>query len=246
MNAINVIKSLGPIDLRSVRRDSMLNWMVLIPLISAFVIRWGVPPLTTSLIEQNGFDLAPYYPVIMAYFFVLMNPLLFGVVIGFLLLDERDDGTLTALQITPLPLKSYLAYRIILPMLLSVVLMFIIYPIANLGRLGFVPVLLAALSAAPVAPLMALAFASFAQNKVQGFALMKALGIVVMPPIFAFFIQSPWELAFGILPTYWPLKVYWLLEAGNTNIWGYALVGIVYTSLLVWFFARRFNRIMHQ
>jgi fluoroquinolone transport system permease protein len=182
----------------------------------------------------------------MAYFFVLMTPMVFGVVIGFLLLDERDDGTLTALQVTPIPLNSYLAYRIVVPMLLSIILMFIVYPITSLGNLSFWPLLVTAIAAAPIAPLFAIAFASIAENKVQGFALMKASGVILMPPIFAFFIESKWELAFGLLPTYWPLKVYWLFEAGQTNVWPYVLVSLLYLGGLTWFFTRRFNKIMHQ
>jgi fluoroquinolone transport system permease protein len=246
MKAINVLKSLGPIDIRGVRRDSLLSWMVLIPIFIGLLIRFAVPPLTQALIDQYNFDLSPYYPVIMAYFFILMDPLLFGVVIGFLLLDERDDGTLTALQITPLPMRSYLAYRIILPMVLSILLMFVVYPIAGLGYLNFTSLLIAAVASAPIAPFMALAYASFAQNKVQGFALMKASGIILIPPVFAFFIDSQWELLFGLLPTYWPMKVYWMLEAGSTNIWLYTLIGVLYSAVLVWVFARRFNKVLHQ
>jgi len=202
MNAIQILKSLGPIDIRSVRRDSMLNWMALIPLISALLIRLAIPPITARLIERYGFDLTPYYPIIMAYFFTLMTPLVFGMVIGFLLLDERDDGTLTALQVTPIPLNSYLAYRIIVPLLLSIILMFITYPIINMGNLGFRPLLITTVAAAPMAPLFAVTFASIAENKVQGFALMKASGVILLPPMFAFFIESKWELALGLFPTY--------------------------------------------
>lgn len=41
--------------------------------------------------------------------------MVFGVVTGFLLLDERDDRTLTALQVTPLPLRAYIFYRVTVP-----------------------------------------------------------------------------------------------------------------------------------
>jgi fluoroquinolone transport system permease protein len=246
MKAINVLKSLGPIDLRSVRRDSLLNWMILLPIVTGLVLRFGVPPLTASLIDKFSFDLTPYHPVIMAYFFVLMNPLVFGVVVGFLLLDERDDGTLTALQITPLPMVNYLAYRIVIPTILSIIMMLVVYPLTNMGDLRFSSVLISALVAAPMAPFIALAYASIAENKVQGFALMKGSSIILMPPILAFFIQSKWELAFGFLPTYWPLKVYWMLEAGDMNIWPYAVIGVIYACILVWVFTRRFNRIIHR
>ena len=246
MNMIQVFKSLGPIDAKNVRRDSLLNWMMLIPVISALVIRWGLPPLTRGILTRYGFDLTPYYPVIMSYFFVLMTPLLFGVVIGMLLLDERDDRTLSALQVTPLSLNNYLVYRIATPMVLSILLMFVIYPITNVGILNLSSLLIAAIVAAPIAPIFALALASVAENKVQGFALMKASGALLMPPIFAFFVQSQWEMAFGLFPSYWPIKVYWMLEAGQPGVWLYALIGLAYQGILLTLLLRRFNKIMHQ
>ena len=88
MNISRIFRSLGPIDIRNVRRDSALSWMIFLPILSALVVRWGVPALTARLIEQYQFDLAPYYPAILAYFFVVMCPITFGVLIGFMLLDE--------------------------------------------------------------------------------------------------------------------------------------------------------------
>jgi fluoroquinolone transport system permease protein len=44
-------------------------------------------------------------------FLVVVMPALVGMVIGFLLLDQRDDQTLAALQVTPLTLNGYLIYR---------------------------------------------------------------------------------------------------------------------------------------
>ena len=91
MNVVNIFRSLGPIDLKSIRRDNTLQWMIFIPILSALILRWGVPPLTVRLTESYGFDLERYYPVLLAYFFVITCPIIFGVLIGFLLLDEKDD-----------------------------------------------------------------------------------------------------------------------------------------------------------
>ena len=246
MNLNTVFRSLGPIDIRNVRRDSMTSWMVFLPIMMALILRWGVPPLNARLIEQYNFDLTEYYPVLLAYFFIGMCPMVFGVVIGFLLLDEKDDNTLTALQVTPLPLNSYLAYRIMIPIILTIGLMFVIFPLSNLTPFDLKTILVSGIAAAPMAPMLALALASFAQNKVQGFALMKLIGIVLFVPILAYFAPSGWELAFGIFPTYWPMKTYWLLYEGSANIWLYALIAVVYQSLVIALLAKRFYKVLHQ
>lgn len=246
MNLNAIFRSLGPIDIRSIRRDSLISWMIYIPILMALLARWGVPPLTARLMKQYNFDLAEYYPVLLAYFFVAMCPMMFGVVIGFLLLDEKDDRTLTALQVTPLPLGSYLLYRVTVPIILTIVLMLIIFPLADLTPFDLRIVLISAIAAAPMAPMLALFLASIAQNKVQGFALMKLSGIFFVAPILAYFTTSGWELAFGIVPTYWPMKVYWLLYAGETNIWPFVVIAVVYQLLVTVFFARRFYKVLHQ
>jgi fluoroquinolone transport system permease protein len=247
MNAFRVFKALGPIDARNVRRDSFLAWIVFLPILLALILRWGVPPLTTRLQEQFGFDLTPYYPVILSYFFVMTLPTVFGAVIGFLLLDERDDATLIALQVTPMTMNHYLVYRIAVPMTLTTLLMFVVFPLANLGSLGFLPLLFASLTAAPLAPLWAMLLAAFAENKVQGFALMKGSGFVLLVvPLFAYFVTSGWHWAFGLLPTFWPMKVYWVLEAGGSNVWVYVLVALAYQFTLLAFLMRRFNKVIHR
>ncbi len=245
MNMIQALRALGPIDVRSVRRDNTLSWMVFIPIASTVALRFGMPPLTARILERYDFNLEPYYPVLLAYLFVIMAPMVFSVLISFLLLDEKDDKTLTALQVTPLSLNAYLAYRITVPVLLTLVIMFVIFPISGMDDLGLGDISLIAIAAAPLSPMFALFLASFAENKVQGFALMKMVGFILFIPVFAYFTHSGWELAFGLIPTYWPMKVYWLLSSGQTEgVWVYLLVAVLYQSALTALFARRFNQSM--
>ena len=91
MNARTIFAALGPMDARNVFRDSSLKWMFFLPVLSALVLRWGIPPLTRWLLETESFDLVPFYPVLLAYFFVVMCPITFGVLTGFLLIDEKDE-----------------------------------------------------------------------------------------------------------------------------------------------------------
>lgn len=244
MNAIQCVRALGPIDVRGVRRDSTLPWLVAMPLATALILRWGLPPLSARLLERYGFDLAPYTPALLAYFFVVLTPLVFGTLIGFLLLDEKDDATLTALQVTPLSLDAYLAYRITVPVALTFLMLFIIFPLSRLAGLPWTHILVTAVAAAPLAPLFALYLAALAQNKVQGFALMKLSGFLLLAPVAAFFAGGRWELAFGLIPTYWPMKVYWLLAGGETGrVWAYVLAALLYQSAVTALLVKRFNTV---
>jgi fluoroquinolone transport system permease protein len=110
--------------------------------------------------------------------------------------------------------------------------------------MGIVPALAAAVEAAPAAPLYALFVAGFAANKVQGFALLKGVGVLTWPPVIAWFVSSPWQVAFGLDPLYWPLKLFWMLEAGEPRVWLYFLAGLAYQSLLIALLVRRFKTVI--
>ncbi len=239
MNALGALRALGPIDAANVRRDPLLRWMLVMPLMFALMFRW-----VFGLVEPwlAGFEL-DFSPLIASQL-VLIAPMLYGVVVGFLLLDQKDDRTLTALQVTPLTARGYLAYRIAIPIVLSIVITPVVLTLGGFSRIGLASQLMAGVAAAPLAPMFALFLAAAARNKVQGFALMKAAGVINWPPLIAWFVTSKWQLAFGLAPTYWPVKVYWELEAGGAGWWPYFLVGLAYAGLLIWFLTRRFERAM--
>lgn len=237
-----VTRSLGPIDVRSIGRDNLLAWMFLMPFVISLILRLGLPPLQSRILELTGFDLSPYHPLILGFYLVLLTPMLFGMLVGFLLLDEMDDDTLMALQVSPLSMTTYAGYRILAPMALSLVLTLLIYPVVSLVPLPLPDILLTAVVAAPGGPVLALFIAGFAENKVQGFALLKALGAVLMLPVISFFAPPGWGILFGILPTYWPLKVYWLLEAGQGAVWPHVAIGLAFQAALVGVLLRRFVR----
>lgn len=243
MNALRVIKSLGPIDATSVRRDALLRWIVVLPLLIALVVRFFLPVIIGRLENTLHLSLGNFYPAVAGYALLITAPVICGTVIGFLLLDERDDRTLLALRVTPLPPGSYLAWRLSLPMLLSVAVTLAALPLAGVSP-GVPSLLACALAAAPFAPLVALALAVFAQNKVQGFALVKASGVFQMAPLVAYFIKQEWQPVFGIFPTYWPAKLLWTLQAGGGKAWPYFATGLAYQLLLLFLLLRRFNRLV--
>lgn len=239
----HIVKSLGPIDLRNLWRDELLSWMIFLPLGMFPAVRLLVPYLSTQIARQFGFDLAPYYTLIQSLLVICM-PMVYGVLIGFLLLDQRDDRTLCALQVTPLTLGGYLAYRISLPIVLSVGVTLLMLPLAGLEPLGWKALIAVTLLASPLAPLFALFFGVFAENKVQGFALNKGAGVFILLPLVAYFVPGGWQWVFGLLPTFWPAKFYWMIQSGEPGAWLAFLIGIAYQVLLLVVLLRRFNRLV--
>lgn len=245
MKGTAVFKALGPIDVRNVGRDEMLRWMVFLPLLLALLIRFGWPPLVRQLYASYQFDLSPYTTLLMS-FLTIGIPAVFGMVIGFLLLDERDEGSLIGLQVTPLSLNNYLAYRLGIPIALTLVLVLVGLPLAGITTFSLGQLVLLALVSAPMAPLLAVFLAAFASNKVQGFALSKGAGILFVAPLAAYFLGGTWQWVLGLLPTFWAPKLYWLLSENAPSAWLVGLVGLVYQLLCLYLLARRFNKKLHQ
>jgi fluoroquinolone transport system permease protein len=243
MNTLQAIRALGPIDVKGLWRDPFLRWMTVFSLGAGLLIRWGVPALAVRIQDQYQFDITPYYPMIMSFNLVLM-PTMAGMVIGFLLLDQKDDDTLSALQVTPLTLHGYLAYRIASPMLLSTLLTMVVMKVSNLTPIDPFALLGLSLAVAPVAPIFALFLAAFANNKVQGMALTKANALFTMPPVVAWFVHGPWQFAFVLVPTYWPCKAFWQYAEGRSDYGWYLLGGFVFLMLLLIPLTRRFMRVM--
>lgn len=208
------VRALVHADSRLLWRDPLLGWVLLIPFGLALLLRVSIPRAADTLLAANGFDLAPYFPLIMGGY-LMTAPGIVGMVIGFLLLDERDARTLMALRVTPLSMRRYLAYRITLPLIVGTLATLAGYPLVGISPLPFASLLAIAMVAGLWAPLLALVLATAAPNKVAGFAVMKALNSVNLLPAAAFFLPVPAQYVAGILPAYWPMRALWSAVAGD-------------------------------
>jgi hypothetical protein len=232
-----VVRTLIVADARTLWRDPLLIWMTAVPIAMAGLIR-----IVVGMAEETfTVDLAPYYPMIMGGY-LMSAPGMIGFVIGFLLLDERDTGTLRALRVTPLPMRSYLGYRVAGPLLAGTAATVIGYPLAGLSPLGIGTLVAIAAVAAIAAPLLALVLATAAPNKVAGFAMVKVLNAVNLLPVAAFLVPTPAQYAVGVVPTYWPMRALWSAAAGEPFVPALAMgaiAGAVSVLLAVRWFEQR-------
>jgi fluoroquinolone transport system permease protein len=238
------LRSLVYADSRLLWRDPLLGWVLLLPLGLAVLLRVLIPRAAAALLTATGFDLAPYYALIMGGY-LMTAPGIVGMVIGFLLLDERDARTLLALRVTPLSMRQYLAYRVTLPLLFGTVSTLIGYPLIGISPLPLTSLLAIATVAGLSAPLLALVLATAAPNKVAGFATVKVLNGVNLLPVAAFFLPVPLQYVAGVIPTYWPMRALWSATVGEEYgvflVMG-ALTGVVALVLAAGLFEGRLLR----
>lgn len=237
------VRALSLADLRNIRRDSLLQFVLIYPFLLGIVMRWLIPFVTDALADR--YDITQFYHLLAGFFGLLIVPALVGIAIGFLLLDERDDRTLSALQVTPLSPGAYLVYRLALPVVVSFLSVLIVMPLMNIVVVDTWRLLPMMVMAALEAPMFALLLATLAKNKVQGLAIMKAAGLTLIVPFVSWFVPTPWQWLLGIMPTFWPVKSYWLMANGETY-WPFLLLGIVYHAAVLYLLIRRFYRIAYE
>jgi fluoroquinolone transport system permease protein len=168
--------------------------------------------------------------------------LLTGAVVGFMILDERDERTLLQLAVSPLGRRGYLAYRMTLPVLVgfavgSVTLAFSSLVNVPVGRLAAV-MAVASLGAPPVALLLA----SFAPSKVEGIALNKAVGAVIVLPAAAYLIPRQWEISMLPVSPYWVMRAIQTAAGPPSVFYKYVLLTAVANLFWVIVLSRAFSR----
>jgi fluoroquinolone transport system permease protein len=226
-------------DSRSLWRDPLLGWVLFLPVALALLFRVLFPRVSAALLT-TGFDLVPYQALFMSGY-LMTAPGIVGMVMGFLLLDERDARTLTALRVTPLSMPQYLAYRVALPLVVGTASTLVGYPLIGISPLPLNTLVAIASVAGLSAPLLALVLATAAPNKVAGFAVVKFMNGVNLLPVAAFFVPLPWQLAAGVLPTYWPMRALWSAAAGEAYV-GYLITGAIVAGVSLVAVAQLFER----
>ncbi|WP_066901320.1 fluoroquinolone transporter permease [Mycolicibacterium houstonense] len=235
------LAAFGRNDIRGTCRDPLLVMVVLAPIIWTTGVAFLTPMFTEMLAQRYDFDLVPYYPLVLTAFLLLTSVIIAGGLGAFLVLDEVDAGTMTALRVTPVPMSTFFAYRAVTVMAVTTVYVIATLAFSGILEPGLIPALIPiGLVAGLSAVVTLLLIITMAGNKIQGIAMLRALGMLIAGlPCLPWFIDSPWNLAFGVLPPYWAAKAFWVASAHGTW-WPYLVGGLIYNLAIAWPLFRRF------
>jgi len=221
-------------DFKNIIRDKFLVYAsIVMPLmlvvISRIIIHWIAPTL------KNTIPLAGNYAMI----FMLctsMIPLVYGFIAAFLILDERDEHLLTVLRVMPISRNSYLIYRMLFLSIFSFIVLLIFPPLSGLvensqfSYIQYVPI--AALFTL-LTPFSALMVSSFAQNKVQAFAIFKISGTIFLIPLFIFLLSGNLRYIFSPIPNFWAFITLREVISNGTNDYLHLVIGFIYSIILI-------------
>jgi len=227
-------------DLKLIIRDSTLVMALFGPLAITGVL-FSLPMIESLIYTRFSFDPSPYHLFIVS-FLTQIPGMLFAMIYGFIMLDEHDEEVIEFISITPLRKQGYLTYKLIMPMLLSAVFFLLIFyatalvPLSPLHGLGI------AVMVALEAAIGTLFLVVFSENKVEGLAFSKLLGIMYLAFPLVFFWNSGWHWLSAFLPPFWIAKVFLHSHLGSPWIWSDLFLGILVHLAVLLFFLRTFLR----
>ncbi len=190
-----------------IRKDNMLLLVCLAPLLAGGVFRWGIPQLEAKLIAYFGGTgfLTPYY-LLFDIFLGIITSYLFCYAAAMVMLEERDNKITGYLSVTPVGKVGYLLSRLGFPTVISVLLSIFVVQFFSLTAMRPEKILVLCLLAAPVGTIIALLIVVFSANKVEGMAIAKFSGLIMLGVALPFFLVDARQYWGALLPTFWIAK----------------------------------------
>jgi len=232
------IASLAQGDLKSILRDSTMVLAVFGPL-AILLLLFFLPDIETLIQSRFAFDLREYRLFVVC-FMSLVPSMLFGMIYGFIILDERDEDIIEFISVTPLQKNGYLSYKLQMPMLMSAGFFFLLLYTTNLIELNPLHAVFLATIVALEAAIGTLFLVSFADNKVEGLAFSKLLGVFYIAVPVVFLWDSPWHWIGTLLPSFWIAKAFIHSQASSPWVWSDLGMGLVVHFLVLVYLLRVF------
>jgi fluoroquinolone transport system permease protein len=158
----------------------------------ALAMRFGAPFVP---VEHLATYLAPSV--------VLFGAILLGTVLGFALIEEREQGTWLLLRVVPIGERALFVYFTSVSTGLGALVSAAtaaVYGHPIVDRTSFALLLLAGSLTAPV---IMWTIGVLASNKIEGLGVNKIVSGIFMLPALVFVLPMPWQLVLAWLPAYW-------------------------------------------
>ncbi len=233
MSFIRRFLSIFKADLKMTRRDPILLYTVLMTLVFLVLVRClkgAIPP-------QLYF--AP------AFFTILLIPMVFGMAPGFIVVNEKEEKTIQALQVVPISSAGFLAYRLFWSAILTAALC-IAAPTILDTPIAIGPLIMLAVLLVFETMIFALLIIDFPQTRMQALTMMKIVGWILLLPIVVKFIvvmgnfSTDWCTFTAFLPTHWIYKFYEGTSLGDYGaFWIGLVIHAVWLGALTLIFRRR-------
>jgi len=243
-------------EIKSFFKDALSKFFLLYPLLMLFICGFLLPEILDR--TASGNENAQTITLLIAFVVIIsMGGYVMGVLLGFSLLDNKDENTLISIAASPVTVSGYAnfktCYSYVFAIIANMVMLGGLKLVASdlyvveyagvtirlLDELSWGNIVLITLVGSLMVPTVALIVASIAKNKIEGFAFMKSGGIFVMLPLLALLDTfRDWkQYLLGIMPNFWftkPLlnEILPVSDPSDLPFWAYLAIGTVYMLFL--------------
>jgi fluoroquinolone transport system permease protein len=227
-------------ELKSMTRDKLYAFFTVYPAIFG-----TIGYFICDMLRDDGNIMAAN---LVAMMLIVVTGYVFGALIAFSLLDDKDDKVLMSLKITPVDVKHYILIKMLVGFVFGFIATLVLLLATNFLPDASIWVILAvSVLGAIQVPSVVLIVNSFSDNKVEGFVIMKLSAMIILFPLIGFFVTGGWQYLLGIAPGYWAGRIVELelvaTEEGSALI--VFLAGVLYNVFATWvlmkFYTKRSN-----
>lgn len=223
--------------LLQISRDSMLLVICLSPIITGIIFKFSIPIAENFLCDyfEKTVILSPYY-LLFDIFLAVVTPYMFCFASAMVILEEKDTNITNYLSVTPVGKTGYLLSRLGFPAIISAVFSVIALLFFSLVDTSILTVVALATLTAPIGVIISLLIVSLSSNKVEGMAIAKLGGLIMIGVAIPFFITDTRQYLGAFLPSFWVTKV--VIDFSTSNL----LMGIAIISVWIYLLSHRFNK----
>lgn len=218
-------------DFKQLSRDPIMLILFLAPLFMILVFKLLILFFVPFLQNYIHFQLSDYVIYIFSLACVT-TPGVLGVVIGFLMLDDRDGCIIELMSITPLGRSGYLIHRLSFSFIATILYVILGYFFLNLIHIPFLSLILLSFLMGFYSIIIGLTVSIIATDKVKGLTFAKGLNIFMLF-IFTDLAKINWLTRLAqFIPTYWVPRI--INNPKNLFTWGIAfIIHLIYLLILL-------------
>jgi len=196
------------IFIQQIVKDSMLMVVCIAPILAACFFHFGIPFAERVLCTyfQKTTILADYY-LLFDLFLCLITPYMFCFVSSMVMLTEYDENIASYIAVTPVGKRGYILSRLLFPAVISTIASMFLLRWFSLTVWATEIALVTCLLTSLLSIAVSLLIFSFSHNRVEGMAMAKLSGLLMLGLFVPFFLLSELQFLFSPLPSFWIAKL---------------------------------------
>lgn len=243
--------SLLKYEFKTLVKDSTNLILLFYPVIILFLLGWFLPEIMGK-VENNPSETSTGLLIVLSGS-LSVGAFMVGALLGFSLIENKDEKTILSISVTPIKIKGYTIFKTVYTYVISVIDNIIIvgglkliasddyvielnnHTIRLLDNLNWLHIYVFSIVSGLLVPAVALILASFAKNKMEGLVAVKAGGLLMLIPALSILnvFSGYKQYILGITPNFWPIKAMLNMatlnqDGSNLNYFFYMLIGSIY------------------